>query len=171
MLRTGVECNVIEVRDALPEDLPHLRRMALDFHQASCYRDVVPANLDDFEATLGDSLAAGSAIALVAVVNGEVHGMAAALVMPHWFNRRALVANELFWWVDPAARACGAGVQLLDTLESRARSAGCHVLHIASTANLRPAALARLYRMRGYVPQDVYFAKVLNPCPLPSSAQ
>jgi len=137
--------------------------MGLDFHKASCYSDVIPACLDTFEKTVVNLFMCGRGTVIVAEHDdGELMGMVAGVTQPHWFNAAHLVGQELFWWVDPLARGSGAGFKLMDAIEKWARDMGCKSFCMASTANLAPEKLARVYKRRGYVPQDIYYAKVMN---------
>ena len=153
----------MKIRHATPDDLPALRRMGADFHAASCYADTVPANLDSFEKTIVNLFSVGNGVVLVAEdAEGVLCGMAGGVVQPHWFNHDHLAGQEMFWWVDESTRGSGAGFKLMDALEQWAIAKGCKTFCMASTANLTPEKLARIYKRRGYVAQDIYYAKVIN---------
>lgn len=136
-----------------------LFRMAGQFHQQSCYHGSLPLDLASFGDTIARLCTAETGCVLVAERDGKPCGMAAATIARSWMNADVLVGQELFWWVDPDARGTGAGTGLIDGLEGWAREAGCSVFYMASTGNLRPDALARYYRRRGYVPHDIYYAR------------
>ena len=150
----------MRVRQACPEDLGELLRMAKAFHEASCYAETVEVDLRSFADTVA-RLATEAGVVLVAQRGEEVVGMAAAMATPHWFNNAHLTGQELFWWVDPAARGTRAGFMLMRGLEQWAKDAGCRTFHMASTANLAPDKLARVYQRMGYRPQDIYYTKVM----------
>lgn len=149
------------IRRALPADLPALRRMAQAFHSASCYAQNVPLDLGSFAETVAGLASGTGGVVLLAERQGEPCGMAAAVAMRHWFNASHVTGQELFWWVDEGARGTGAGFALLAGLEDWARAAGCQTFCVASTANLTPEKLARVYRRRGYVPQDIFYRRTL----------
>jgi hypothetical protein len=79
-------------------------------------------------------------------------GMAGALVYPAYFNRHTLVAQEIFWWGDG---------DLLQALESRARTRGAETLSMISLDGLREDAVGRFYRMNGYRPLEHTYIKRL----------
>lgn len=153
----------MKIRYALPEDLGELRRMAALFHSASCYADTVPVDMDSFVQTVSELASTAHGVVLVSENDdGKVCGMAGGVINPHWFNRNHLVGQELFWWVDADARGMGAGFGLMKALEDWAKEQGCNTFCMASTANLSPEKLAKVYKRRGYVPQDIFYAKVMN---------
>lgn len=151
----------MKIRPATPDDFPHLIRMGLAFHAASCYSETVAPDVESFKRTVVE-IASGPGAVFVAEEDGSVVGMAAATSSPHWFNQSHKIGQEVFWWVDEDKRGTGAGRLLMDALEEWARLSGCKTFCMASTANLRPEALARLYKRRGYVPQDIYYSKVVH---------
>lgn len=151
----------MQIRPALPSDMPALRQMASDFHAASCYVNSVPADLDSFASTVAHLADSPAGLVLVAEDAQGLAGMAAAMAMRHWFNARHITGQELFWWVEPRARGGGAGLKLMRGLEEWARARGCHSFCMASTSNLAPDKLARLYKRQGYEPQDIYYRKAL----------
>lgn len=151
----------MKIRHATPDDLPELVRMGLDFHRASCYAQTVDADIESFKRTLM-AIASGPGAVFIADADGAAVGMAAATASAHWFNAKHKIGQEVFWWVDESHRGTAAGRMLMDSIEEWARLSGCKTFCMASTANLRPEALARLYKRRGYVPQDIYYSKVVN---------
>lgn len=149
------------IRRAVPDDLPDLIRMGREFHAHSPCANTIPFNDTNFASAISD-IATNTAFALFVFDAGAgCIGMAAAISAPYWFNSDKRIGQELFWWVDADQRNTGAGMQLLDALEAWASDMGCAVFSMASTANIKPQALARLYRRRGYVPQDIYYVKEL----------
>lgn len=150
------------IRHAAPEDLGAIHDMGARFHASTCYADLIPVCLDSFLDTITTLATAPRGVVLVAERDGHVIGMAAAFANPHWFNAKHLAGQELFWWVEPEHRGSRAGALLMAGLENWAAGVGCKTFSMASTANLKPASLSRLYARRGYVPQDIYFGKVIS---------
>lgn len=141
------------VRDAKETDYPEIIRMGRAFAQAADQPDVDP---DPLISVLND-------LPILKVVeNGEVCGMAAAVVYPHYWSPDTLVAQELWWWVDETARGSRAGVMLLEALEESAKVLGASKLMMLALDALNPDGVERLYRRRGYVPQERTFVKELS---------
>ena len=80
--------------------------------------------VDTMEFLIGNELG-------VLLMVGEV-GMVGGIATPDFFNRNKLGAAELFWWVDEEARGSGAGVALLNGLESWAISIGASRLSMTA---------------------------------------
>ena len=55
---------------------------------------------------------------------GKVIGMIGFLLYPTFWNAEHLMAQEMFWWVDPLQRESGAGLALLREMEAEAKRAG-----------------------------------------------
>ena len=151
------------IRPAIPSDLPKIMQMLRNFYDASCYGGVVDFCERSCADTIAELARSPKHIVLVGEVGGDVVSMAAAVSMPHWANAKQLVAQEMFWWCEPSARGSGIALRLLGGLEAWARSMHCHSFCVASTATneLKPDKLATLYKRRGFVPQDIFYAKRL----------
>lgn len=151
------------VQPAQPADMEAILRMAADFHAATCYAGIIPLDLATLEDTIAGLAQNPNGVVLVAKDNtGQAVGMAAAIANPHWFNASHKVGQEMFWWVDAAARGSRAGFALIAGLEDWAKAVHCRSISMASTANLTPDVLGRVYLRRGYVPQDMFYSKVIH---------
>lgn len=117
----------------------------------------LPGDDDSMATTLRTLMDAGGLF----VTGDPVHGMAGALVYPAYFNTSRVAAQELFWWVDPAARRSGAGRALLASIESYARENGAHTLTMICLDDLDGDRVAEFYRSEGYRPLERNFMKVL----------
>lgn len=141
------------IRRATRDDLPECLRMAREFSRAAG----LPADDDSMHQTLETLLEAGGLF-----VTGEpLHGMAGVLVYQAYYNRARTVAQELFWWVDPAARKVGAGRALLAGIESHAKAEGAEALTMICLDDLDGERVAAFYRSEGYRPLERNFMKVL----------
>ena len=70
-----------------------------------------------------------------------------------------LCSHEAFWYVTPEAR--GVGMQLLDAFMSVSKALGAGRLMMGHTQDLRPEALARIYRRKGFRPIETMYTKEL----------
>lgn len=93
--------------------------------------------------------------------NGSVCGVIGALVFPNYWNVNELIAQELFWWVDEAARGTSAGVRLLSAAEDACRDRGAKKLLMLCLNDLDGDRVAQMYQRRGYEPQEQAYRKVL----------
>jgi GNAT superfamily N-acetyltransferase len=96
--------------------------------------------------------------ALVADDGGAVVGLAAVQVM-HVLEHDAPVARLIALVVRDDARRRGVARALLDTVEARARAAGCERLHVTSAERRTDAHEA--YRALGFVDTGRRFGKTL----------
>ena len=140
------------IRDATPEDIPEIVRMGRRFYEALGYDELVPFDADDFAA----SVARWIDDQVVIVTDG---GMGVVITFRSYVNFNFRIAAELFFWVDPEKR--GAGMALLDALESRARSLGAKTMSVVACDTMKPNALDKAYRRRGYAPKEMTYVKEL----------
>lgn len=136
------------IRAACLDDVPAMLALLADFHAASGMAAVAPYCAESMAATLHGMMTNDSAILLVAE-QGDVVGVAGAMVFPAYWNATATVAQETFWWADPAHRG-HVGPALLEGLENEARNRGAQRFLMVCLEALRPAAVGELYRRRGY---------------------
>ena len=97
----------------------------------------------------------------ICVVDGDpIHGMAAGVISPVYFNHAHVSGEELFWWVSDDAPQM-TGIRLLDGLEKAARAKGCQSWQMKSLARLNGERMTRLYERRGYRASEQSFIKRL----------
>ncbi len=147
------------IRLAAPEDIPSLMRMAERFHAMAPFAELIPFCPESMADTFVKLATHDSGVLFVAEVDGAVVGMIAGITFPHWVNAAHRSAQELFWWCDPEYRGKGAGMALADALEQWSKDIEADSLFMASTSNLTPDALGKLYQRRGFSKQDIYYAK------------
>lgn len=90
---------------------------------------------------------------------GKLKGGLGYLLYPD-FNDGSIIANEMFWYVDPASR--GAGLGLLREYEAQARAAGASRIVMCRTAHLGREPLEKLYLRLGYSEAETLFFKNLT---------
>lgn len=141
------------IRDATRDDLLAILRMGREFATAigEAYdRESIVQTcewlMDDAECTLK------------VYENGAVHGMAGAVIVPMFIDRKRKQATELFWWVDADHRRGGAGAQLLNGLESWAFEAGADRLSMMAMQVL-DSGVGELYERFGYEVTETTYLK------------
>mgnify|MGYP000894854066 CR=1 len=141
------------LREATLADMPELVRMGRAFHAAA----KLDIEFDDstFRDLCAQLIEADGALLLI-----DDGAMLAALCFPIYFNASALVAQELFWWVDPDKR--GAGIRLLQRAEQWAKEKGAVTLQMIALDELSGESVGRLYERRGYRPLERSYVRNLN---------
>lgn len=101
-----------------------------------------------------------TAVALIAFDGNQPVGICGALVFPSPWCSEKLSATELWWFVKKEARGSGAGLALIDALESWARDAGAWRLSMMLIEGIAPG-VEKIYERRGYKPRERTFVKEL----------
>ena len=110
--------------------------------------------------SLHNMVDAPNAILLVAEEDGQIVGMAGAMVFQAYWNAAVIIGQETFWWVQPEARGKFGGA-LLAALEDEARIRGARTFLMVSLEALRPEAVGKIYQRRGYSPLEHTYWKAL----------
>lgn len=146
----------VTVRAATVADIPAIVAMGQRFHSLTTYGVVVPLDEPSVARRLREEIQ-GEGVVFIAEAGGPPLGMLGATIAEPWFGPQKFVL-ELFWWVEAFARGTGAGLALLDAIEAWWPSRATALLMLR-TPNLKPEAMDRLYRMRGYRPWEQMYLK------------
>lgn len=149
----------IEIRPAVPADVPAIVAMGRRFHAVSPYAALAEYDEDALEAVFYRMIASKDATIIVAGEDEPV-GCIGLLVTPLFFAPGMKVCNELFWWVDPEERGCG--MDLATTGEHWARLAGADIFAMSSIAEIEGARVDRLLERRGMTKTETTFMKALH---------
>lgn len=145
----------MKVRDAVVSDIPRLVEMARNLFQASTLADTsgfcAASVATAFRSYIDDPATA------FFVLGEPPIGMACALAYPAWWNRGHRTGQEMFWWVEPGHRR--AGMQLFNALEEWSRAMDLDTFVVGASESFKVPALERLYRRRGYVPQERLYVR------------
>lgn len=145
------------LRAATAHDVDACLDMCRRFYDESALTEL-PYDAQAMRKTLAQLIEAEDGALFVAEKSGALVGMAAALAYPAYFNAQKL-AQELFWWVDPAARGGVIGIRLLRALERWAKSRGCAALTMICLPIDSPAE--SVYQRSGYRPSERAYIKGL----------
>ena len=124
----------MKIRQATKQDLAAIVDMGAKFHAASPIHQAIPFDTTSFYRFCDVSLDNPDIGFWVVDQEGVLVGMTAAIVYPAYFNAHRHIAQELFWWVDEAARGAGAGKALIEELKPGRRASAqtlclcCHLL-------------------------------------------
>lgn len=143
----------MNARAAQFADLDECLRMGREFTRAAG----VDSDDESMAATLLNRIEAGGLF----VVGEPIVGMAAILVYPNYYRLADLAAQEMFWWVDPAARRNGAGVALFDCIRREAKAQGAKSLTMVALDGLDGERIAGMYMNAGFVPRERSFVRSL----------
>ena len=153
---------MLRVRLAEKSDRAGIIEQARAFFAASPMGQRVDFDEAGFAAFLDHVEASESAQVWVVDKAGEVVGIAGALAFPLYFAPSVIVAQELFWWIDPAERGTSAGAQMMFEIEGWAEQVGASQLFMIALENDRAATMARVYSRRGFSPIERTFTKEIR---------
>jgi len=151
--RTEDRMGSSNVRPAVVDDLPELMRMGKEFYKKSGYDDLGAFDPESLEKTYRHLISSSSLL----ITQG---GMIGWVVFPVFVTGN-MVAQELFWWVDPERRSNGTGKALLEAAEEQARSQGATAMMMLALDDLDGDAIAAVYGKMGYRPRERTYMRAL----------
>ena len=149
----------MEVRAATTDDLPNYIQLARMFHAASPMHNVIPFDDEGYSKFFSRALQAPEVGVWLAEIDGEVVGIAGALLYPMYFSPKTLVAQELWWWLTPKARGSGAGAKMFKQIEDWAKSNGAAAVFMIALEDSRAKKMEHLYARAGFRPMERTFIK------------
>jgi len=122
------------------------------------------ANFDAVKtrAFLAASLENSSILLLVGELDNEIVGVTSCLMYPLYFNPDYQVAQELWWWLTPAARGSGVGQAMFKAIEAWAKEKDARALFMIALEDERAAAMEKVYFRAGFRPLERTFIKELK---------
>lgn len=148
------------IRKAVHDDIETIARLGHRFYDEAEWADVAEWDHGSIVATLTHLLEDEKGILLVCETD-RIIGMAGGLVHPLYFNLHHLTGQELFWWVDPEFRGL-IGSRLFDAMEAQAKEKGAQSWAMIALARVKPEAVGRFYRRRGYRASEHSYIKALG---------
>jgi GNAT superfamily N-acetyltransferase len=158
----GKEGCTLRVRLAEKSDKAGIIKQAREFFAASPMGRRVEFDEEGFASFLDCVEASDSAQVWVVDKDGEVVGIAGVLAFPLYFAPSFTVAQELFWWIDPAERGTTAAKQMMFEIEGWAEQIGASQLFMIALENERSAAMERVYSRSGFSPIERTFTKEIR---------
>jgi len=142
------------IREAVANDVPRLVEMGRRHIEGSRYGRFIDCDSEAMAATARMLIDSPDGLVLVAERDGEVVGMIGTIATLHPYSGRPVMA-ELFWWVEPDRRGCGA--RLLRMAEDWARRHG-----VGHSVMVSPSPeVSAFYRRVGYELLEEQFIKAL----------
>jgi GNAT superfamily N-acetyltransferase len=150
----------MQIRAATAEDFERVLVPIRRFHEASGYKEIVEFDEASFRKTY-DVLLGKSGVCLIAEADGEVVGVAGAMVYPFYWNSAHMTGQELFWWVNPEHRGSTLGKRMFNALEHWAKEKGCKSFMMICLETLKPEEVEKAYLRAGYRKSERVFIKEL----------
>lgn len=144
--------------------------LAARFFSASPWSQVAPFDADGMRSGLSNILAADHAAIFVTVSPiGAISGACGCIVCPSWIAPKMMVAQELFWWVEPDASRDA--LKVWAATEAWAHEAGADIFVMVRIEGMRNDQLHRLYERRGYNAIEHTYVRPLRQGQWPASQQ
>lgn len=144
------------IRDAKLSDIDQILILGKHFYDATEYGELMEFSVDATTKTIEHLINDESGILLVSDDDGDLKGMASALIYPFYMTAE-LTGQELFWWCEDK----GQGMALLDALEDKAKEKGAKTFSMISLDNLTPERLDKIYLEKGYTRSEHTYIKGL----------
>lgn len=155
--------NGIIVRKGMIRDLPDLIDGGRMFYEyAELKEHGFNYNPGRFTEFLIQAMSSPQYCILIAERDGEFMGSIAGAMYPWFMDSHQSSVSEQWWWVSPDARGSAAGKLLMQGLEKWAVSKGASILSMAGFTEKRSKALARLYKMKGFIHLESSYTKDLK---------
>lgn len=149
----------MNVRPATAADLDRYIELLADFHAASPMKGVADFDPPKTRAFLAASLENTNILLLVGELDGEIVGVTSCLLYPLYFSPDYQVAQELWWWLTPAARGSGIGHAMFRAIEAWAQNKNARALFMIALEDERAAAMEKVYFRAGFRPLERTFIK------------
>lgn len=146
----------MSVRLTTTDDDATLLRFGRSFYDSLPYQDI-EFDIDSCVSWL--AMMRSSGVLLIAESDGIPCGMGGGLFCPFIFNQAVRVGAELMWWIEPAFRGSGIGLELLHELENSAYTAGARRWSMIAIEGTHER-VSRIYDQLGYTASERTYSKV-----------
>jgi GNAT superfamily N-acetyltransferase len=150
---------LIVVRKATSLDLPQYVELIQAFHAASPMHGSIAFDVQGYSDFYLASLENDNVGIWLAEIDGAIVGICSALAYPLYFNPAALVVQELWWWLTPAARGSGAGGRMFKQIEQWAKERNASALFMVALEDNKAKKMENLYIRAGFKPMERTFIK------------
>lgn len=150
MIRLATEHDISKVEKACRQfyNATDLHQLGMDYDQ------------DSLVAHLFSMMENGQGYIVVSDNEGEINGVAAAILFAPYFNHDHIAAQEMFWWVHPENRN-GTGRELMNALEEEAKNRGAQTMTMMALDSSDGERVGKLYKRRGYEKTETHYMRVL----------
>lgn len=151
--------NTIIVREANEADLPIYLQLSADFHAASPMQRVCEFEPEGFQEFVLGAMDNPDICILIAELNGEIVGITGGIIYPLYFSPSHKVAQELWWWLTPAARGSGVGNKMFKHLQLWSKERGAKTIFMIALEDERAEKMEKVYCRAGFEPMERTFMK------------
>lgn len=151
--------NTIIVREANEADLPIYLQLSADFHAASPMQRVCEFEPEGFQEFVLGAMDNPNICILIAELNGEIVGITGGIIYPLYFSPSHKVAQELWWWLTPAARGSGVGNKMFKHLQLWSKERGAKTIFMIALEDERAEKMEKVYCRAGFEPMERTFMK------------
>lgn len=145
------------IRDCEEKDIPSIIEMSREFWVHTIYDE--PMQDDAVEAMTRKCI--DDNLCLVFDVNGNAEGFICGVKGVLLANFDVMTGTELAWWVNEEHRDSGGGIQLLRSIEKRAKEEGIKYWSMAYMQSSMPESIKKVYDAMGYEINESLYTKVL----------
>lgn len=147
------------IRRYVESDFAAMASMGREFIKHTPMGRVVDFDEDSMRYFLNKTAQTNTFAVFVAEHEDRLTGCACAVLFPPFFNLDSLLAQELFWWVEPEFRGGPSGRMLREEMENWAWGLGARSFCMLALENENLERVGKLYRRFGYAPVEHTFSK------------
>lgn len=148
------------IRQATIEDIPRLIELGMEFFEMTELGNVTEYDAQSAGKTLTAMIEGRDATVLVIEIEGEIVGVAGAMIYPFFFNLNHRVAQEFFWFVSVEHRGGRESIRLFQALEAWAKDNGADSMAMVALG-CNYESVSEFYRKQGYYRQETSFMRRL----------
>lgn len=118
-------------------------------------------NASTFRANIKHIVACNQGAVFLLVDSDQINGAIGGVIHPDICDG-SIVAQELFWFVNPTSRGKMSAFRLYEAFENWAVEQSAARISMTAVCNEYLGALRKFYEKRGFAPKDVTFFKKLK---------
>ena len=136
------------VRKAERYDLPGVLEMIEDFQDEGLEEYALGHTVDSSKAAA--TMFIQHQIGVVAIKDDKVIGCLGGFITPFYLNEKAIVFQEILWYVRKSERRTGAGIKMLYKVMEVAKDQGATHIVMAHTGTVLSEKISRIYERLGF---------------------
>lgn len=148
------------IRRATTADIDALMPMAERFYNSCPWKDVAAYDPNTSQQGMLNLLGNENAGVFVIDAGDELLGAVGFVLTPVWLAANFVLAQEVFWWVEPGASR--EALALWRAGEVWAEASGANAALMIRLEGMRDEGLHRLYERRGYNAVEHHYVRKLS---------